>query len=89
MTGGGAFSNADHLRTLSEERRDGKKSGNVAYISRLKGLVSDLKGTDKPLLLRAKIIGAWLSLRGSTVLGTVLSATEFWDFYVLVITSLP
>ena len=25
MTGGGAFSNDDHLRTLGEERREGKK----------------------------------------------------------------
>ena len=63
MTGGGAFSNADHLRTLSEERRDGKKDQDVAYKSRLKGLVSNLKGTDKHLLLRAKITGAWLIIR--------------------------
>ena len=45
VTGGGAFSNADHLRTLSEERRDGKKDRDVVYESRLKGLVSNLKGT--------------------------------------------
>ena len=30
VTGGGAFSNADHLRHLSEERRDGKKDRDAA-----------------------------------------------------------
>ena len=55
MTGGGEFSNASHLHTLSEERRDRKEARDVAYESRLKGLVSDLKGTDNRLLLRAKI----------------------------------
>ena len=58
VTGGGAFSNSDHLRTLSEEQRDGKKDRDVVHKSRLKGLVSDLKGNDKRLLLRAKSTGA-------------------------------
>ena len=88
VTGRGEFSNANHLRTLSEERRDKKKSRGVAYESRLKGLVRNLKVTDKPLILRTKSTGAWMSVRGTTVSGTVLSATEFRDFYVLVITSL-
>ena len=35
VTGGGEFSNADHLRTLSEERRDGKKDRDVSHKSRL------------------------------------------------------
>ena len=39
VTRGGAFSNADHLRNLSEERRDGKKDRDVAHKSRLKGIV--------------------------------------------------
>ena len=80
MTGGGAFSNADYLRTLSEERRYRKKDQDVAYESRLKGLVRDLKGNDKHLLLRANSTGTWLSLHSTTVSGTVLSATEFRDF---------
>ena len=36
VTEGGEFSNDDHLRTLSEERRYGKKYRDVAYESRLK-----------------------------------------------------
>ena len=67
VTGGGAFSNADHLQTLSKERRDRKKDRGTAYESKLKGLVSDLKGNDKHLLLRAKSTGAWMSVRGNTV----------------------
>ena len=58
VTGGGAFSNDDHLLNLSEERRDGKKDQDTAYESKLKVLVSDLKVTDKRLILRAKITGA-------------------------------
>ena len=79
--GRGGFSNANHLRTLSEERHDRKEDQDVAYGSRLKGLVRDLQGTDKRLLLRAKSTGVWLSLRGTTVSGTVLSAMEFRDFW--------
>ena len=77
--GGGSLSNADHLKTLSEEHRDRKKYRDVAKKYRLKGLVQDLKGTDKRLLLRAKSTGAWLSIRATTVSGTVLSTTEFRD----------
>ena len=75
VTGGWGLSNANHLRTLSEERRDRKKSRDVAYKSRLKFLVINLQGTDKHLLLRAKITGAWMSVCGTTVSGTVLSDT--------------
>ena len=58
VTGGGEFSNADHLQTLSEERRDGKEAWDVAYEYRIKGLVRDIQGTDKPLFLRSKNTGA-------------------------------
>ena len=80
MTVGGAFSNADHLRPLSEERRDGKKERDAAYKSKLEGLLIDLKGTHKLLLLSTKSTGAWLSIRGTTVSDTVLSGMEFRDF---------
>ena len=80
VTGGGAFSNVDHLQTLSEKRRDRKKYRDVACKSILKGLVSNLKGTNKRLLLPAKSTCAWMIVCGTTVSGTVLSATEFWVF---------
>ena len=80
MTREGGFSNANHLQTLNEKQRDGKEAWYIAYKYRLKGLVSNLKGTVKPLLLCAKSTGIWLTVRGTTVPGTVLSATEFLDF---------
>ena len=80
MTVGREFSNSYHLFTLSEEQRDRKEARDVAYEFRLKGLVRDLKVTYKCLILHAKITGAWLSVRGTTVSGTVVSATEFRDF---------
>ena len=80
MTGRGAFFNVKHIRTLSEERRARKKDWDTGYKSKLKGLVSNLRGTDKQLLLRAKSTGAWLSIYDTTVSGTVLSAAEFWGF---------
>ena len=52
VMGGGAFSNTDHLQTLSEERHDGKKDQDTAYKTKLKGLVRDLKGSDKRLILQ-------------------------------------
>ena len=88
VTGGGGLSNTNHLRTLSEERHGVKEARDVAYESRLKGLLSNLQGTGKQLLLRAKSTGAWLIVCGTTVSGSVLSSTEFRDFYGLAITSL-
>ena len=86
--GRGGLSDANHLWILSEEQRDRKEARDISYKSRIKGLVSGLKGTYKRLLLRAKGRGAWMSVRGTTVSGTVLFATEFRDFYALAITSL-
>ena len=80
MTGGGVFSNADYLWTLGEERRDRKKDREAANKTKLKGLVRDLKGTGNHLILRDRITGAWLSVCGNTVPGTVFSATEFRYF---------
>ena len=92
MTGGGAFSNANHLQTIWEEIRDGKKDQDTVYKTKLKGLVRDLKGTNKRLILRAKSTGTWLSVCSTTGSGTVLSSTGFRDFgisYAHVITFLP
>ena len=79
MTGGKEFSNAGHLQTLSKELNDGKNYQDAAYKSKLKGLVIKIKGTEKRLLLPAKSTGACLSIRGTTVSGTVISAMECRD----------
>ena len=80
VTWGGSFSNANHLRTPGEERRDGKKDREAANKTKLKGLFRDLKGTNRCLILRTKSTGACMSIRGTTVAGTLLSATKFWVF---------
>ena len=72
--------NADHLRTLGEGRCDRKKDREAANETKIKGLVRNLKGTNRCLILRSKSTSAWLSVHGTTVSGTVLYATEFQDF---------
>ena len=71
----GELSYVDHLRTLRKEKRDRKKYQEVANKTKLKGLVQDLKGTDRRVILRAKSTGAWLRVRGTKFSGTVFSAT--------------
>ena len=68
--------NADHLRTLGEGRCDRKKDREATNKTKIKGLVRNLKGTNKCLILRAKSTGACLSVHGTTVSGKVLSDTE-------------
>ena len=65
---------------LGEERRDWQKYQEVTNETKLKGLVQYLKGANRRLLLRSKSTGAWLSVHGTTVSGTVWSATEFSAF---------
>ena len=79
VTEGGSFSNADHL--LAGESRDRQKNLDDANKKKLRGLVRYLKGANRRLILRAKNICAWLSSHSTMVLGTVLSATQFWYFY--------
>ena len=78
--GEGGGSNSDHLPTLGEERRDKQKYREVENETKLKVLFQYLKVTHSHLILQDKITGAWLSVRGTTVSGTVLSATEFRNY---------
>ena len=80
VTGGGSFSNSGHLWTLRGEICDGKKDREAMNKTKLKGLVHYLKGTYRRLILQAKITDACPRIRSSSVLGTVLSATEYRDF---------
>ena len=51
VKGGEAFSDADILRMLGEERCDGKKEQEVANKTKLKVLVQDLKSTGRRLII--------------------------------------
>ena len=64
-TGGGAFSNSNHLRKLEEERHDVKKYQEAVYKTKLKGLVCYLKGNDRRLILRSKSTGIRLGRQES------------------------
>ena len=68
------------IATLGKKRNDGKKDQDDLNEINIKGLFRELKGTERCLLLQAKNTGAWLIICGTMVPGTVLSATEFWDF---------
>ena len=75
--GEGKFSNSGHLLALREEIRDRQKNWDGANDAKIKGLVRDLDTTNRSLILRSKIIGTWINIRGTTETGTVLAATEF------------
>ena len=79
VTGGGAFSNEDHLLALREERGDWHKNRNYTNDATLNSLVGYLKGTYLCLILRARNTCACLKVRGTTVTGKVLSTTKFRD----------
>ena len=57
------------------ERRDGKKIQDDANDARIKVLVKDLEALDRRLILHIKNTGSWLTVRCTTVTGTVLGAT--------------
>ena len=80
VTGGGAFYNTNHLRALGEEICDRQKYRGVENETKIKGLVQDLKVTDRRLILRSNLTGAWMSVYSTTVSGAVFPATEFCDF---------
>ena len=86
VTGERELSNADHLWVVKEERRDGKKYWYDGNDAKLRVTVNDQVDFEKRIFLQAKHTGSWLSVRGTTVTGTVLADTEFRDFYVHIIT---
>ena len=72
---GRAFSNANHLLVLSEERRYRHKNRDEANGATLKSLVGYFVGTNRRLLLGAKNECAWRNVRSTIVTVTLLSAT--------------
>ena len=79
VTWGGAFYNANHLLLIREERHDRQKKRDDVNDAKLKGLVRCIDATNRRLILQAKSTGDWLNVRGTTVTGTLLVATEFRD----------
>ena len=59
---GEAFYGADRLLDIREERRDGQKNRDDDNDAKLNGLVRDLTGSNRRLILCAKRTGAWLNV---------------------------
>ena len=57
----------------------GQKLRDGTNDAKLEGLVRDIDTTVRSLILRAKITGAWLNVRGTTVTGTLFLAMDFFD----------
>ena len=80
VMGAGDFSYTNHLLELREERCHGQKIRDDVNNAKLEELVKYLDGTDRCLILDSKNIGDCLSIRGTAVTITVLSATKFCHF---------
>ena len=83
------FSTADHSWEVEGERQDSKKYRDAANDVKLQEIVSNQGAFEKRLFLRAKHMGAWLIVLGTTVTGTAFSATEFCGFCVIITTLTP
>ena len=77
------------FRRLKGRDMTGKNDRDVTNDSKLRGIVRNQGASKKRLLLRAKHMGACMSVRGTKVTGTLLYTTKFNDFYVIVITLTP
>ena len=71
VTGGGVFSNVDHLQTLIEEIHDGNEERGATYETKIKGLVINLKGNDRRIIIYTKSKVAY-SFRYSTICYVIL-----------------
>ena len=74
MTGGGAFSNADHLLEIREERSDRYKTWDYTNDATIKGSVGNLIGNDQSLILHSKNTGSWMNVLDTTLTGNFLGA---------------
>ena len=83
------ISTADHLWSVKEERRDGKKYWDEVNDAKIRGIVNDQGNFEKRLFLYAHHTGSWLSVWSTIVNGIVPTTTEFCGFNVHVITLTP
>ena len=75
VTGEGAFSNANHLLTIKEERRDGDKNRDGINNSKLKDYVTDIDSADWHIIICNKNTGAWMNVQVTMITVTLLLAT--------------
>ena len=75
-----AYFNANRLLALREEIHDRQKNRDDVNDFKLKELVVDLNSTDRRLIICAKNTGAWLNIKVTMVMVTLLVAMEFCVF---------
>ena len=80
FTGVRQFSTAGRLQAVNEERWDGKKDQDDANASKLKQIVNDQGDFEKLLFLCVMYTGSWMSIQGTMVTGTLITAPEFHNF---------
>ena len=83
------FSTDYHIRSIKEERWDGKQDQDVENDVKLWGIIRYQGAFDKRFLLRERDTGSCLSIWGTAVTDTVHSTSEFYDFNMIVIMVIP
>ena len=83
------FSTADRIWSVKEERQGGRKYRDDVNDAKLRVIVSDQSASKERLFLHTKYPGSRMSVCGTTIMGTVIHATEFSDFYMLIIMLTP
>ena len=76
----GGVSTSDNLWAVKEERQDGNKDRDDANDTKSRRIINAQGNLDKRLFMRANHMGSWMSVQGTTVTGTLLTATQFCDF---------
>ena len=93
VTGKWVCSTSDHIQRVKWESHDKTNNGTPQMMQSSRELLATkaplINAFEKRLFLRAKHMYDWMSVWGTPVTGTVLTATEFCDFYVLVTTLTP
>ena len=64
----------NHLQAVKEESSAGRKLQDDAEDAKLEGNFNNFEVFDCRPYLRARYMGSWLTIRGTTVTGKVLSA---------------
>ena len=80
MKGERKLSTDDHVWAVYQERIDSRKTQDDVNNSKLEVIVNNLGDFDSRILLRAKQSVSWMTVRGTTVTGRLLSPMELRDF---------
>ena len=80
LAGESEFSTTYNLQAVKEERCDGKKTWDDVNNTKLDVISKNFPTLERRPFLRAKYMGSFLTVWGTIVIDTVLTATEICDF---------